>query len=97
MKVAVERELTKRNLSLLRSYSRQRIRRLFCLKRDGRRTSPEPESGQAILIRKIRALNLADILHLRKRSMVLFCALNRTTRLEQFQPAGPFSENSQKQ
>jgi hypothetical protein len=60
------------------------------------RTSPDPESGQAILIRKIRALNLADILHLRKRSMVLFCALSRTTRLEQFQLAGPLSEKSQK-
>jgi hypothetical protein len=49
---------------------------------------PDPESGQAILIRKIRALNLADILHLRKLSMVLFCALNPTTRLEQFQLGG---------
>jgi hypothetical protein len=59
--------------------------------------SPDPESGQAILIRKIRALNLADILHLRKLSMMLFCALNRTTRLEQFQLAGPLPEKSQKQ
>jgi len=58
---------------------------------------PDPESGQAILIRKIRALNLADILHLRKLSMVLFCALNPTTRLEQFQLVGPLSEKSQKQ
>src|SRR2546428_12043207 len=45
--------------------------------------------GQAILIRKIRVLNLADILHVRKLSMMLFCALNRTTRLEQFQLADP--------
>jgi hypothetical protein len=65
------------------------------LKRHWRRTSPDPESGQAILIRKIRVLNLADILHLRKLSMMLFSALNRTTRLEQFQLAGPLLEKYQ--
>jgi hypothetical protein len=70
---------------------------MFRLKANNRRTSLDPESGQAILIRKIRALNLADILHLRKLSMVLFCALNPTTRLEQFQLVGPLSEKSQKQ
>jgi len=59
------------------------------------RTSPDPESGQAILIRKIRVLNLADILHVRKLSMMLFSALNRTTRLEQFQLAGPLLEKYQ--
>jgi hypothetical protein len=57
--------------------------------------SPDPESGQAILIRKIRVLNLADISHVRKLSMMLFSALNRTTRLEQFQLAGRLLEKYQ--
>jgi hypothetical protein len=40
-------------------------------------------------------LNHADILHLEKHSTLLFRALNRKTRLEQFQLAGPVFGNSQ--
>jgi hypothetical protein len=68
---------------------------MFRLKPNKHRMKPDPESGQAVLIRKIRALNLADILHLGKLSMVLFCALNPMTRLEQFQLGGTLLEKSQ--
>jgi hypothetical protein len=57
---------------------------------------PDTESGQAILIRKIRALNYADNLHRAKRLTVLLCALKRETGWNQFQLAGPLSEKSQK-
>jgi hypothetical protein len=52
--------------------------------------------GRRFLIRESRALNHALILRLGKRLTVLFCALNRETRLDQFQLAGPLSEKSQK-
>jgi hypothetical protein len=43
------------------------------------RTSPDPESGRAILICEISALILADNLQLEKRSTSGSCALNRET------------------
>jgi hypothetical protein len=52
--------------------------------------------GRRFLICEIRALNHADILRLEKRSTVLFCALKRETRLDQFQLARAFPEKSQK-
>jgi hypothetical protein len=94
-KLAVGRELTKSNL--LSALGKEKIRGLFCFNHDKGRSCLDLESEQAILIRKIRALNLADILHLRKLSMVPLCALNRTTRLEQFQLTGPLLKKSQKQ
>jgi hypothetical protein len=61
------------------------------------RTSPDPESAQAILICEIFALILADNLQLGKRSTNGFCAPKRKTRLVQFRLAEPLSEKSQKQ
>ena len=54
--------------------------RLFLFILFRRRSSPDLESGQAILICEIFALNHADILHLEKRLTVMFCALKRETR-----------------
>jgi hypothetical protein len=51
--------------------------------------------GRRFLICEIRALNHADILRLEKRSTVLFCALKRETRLDQFQLARALSEKYQ--
>ena len=61
------------------------------------RISPDPESGQAILISKIFTLDHADNLQLGKRSTVLISAVERRTRPEQFQLAESLSEKSQKQ
>jgi hypothetical protein len=66
------------------------------LKLDRRRTSPDQQSGQAILIYEILTLNHADNLQLGKRSTSRFCALKRKARMEQLQLAGPSSEKSQK-
>lgn len=70
---------------------------LFRYEPDEHRTSHDPESRETILIRKIRALNLADILHLRKRTTVLLHALNQETRLYSFHLAGPLSKKTQTQ
>ncbi len=40
-------------------------------------------------------LNHADISHFEKRSTVLFCVLNRKTRVIELQMVGPLSEKSQ--
>jgi hypothetical protein len=59
--------------------------------------SPDPESGQSILISKIFTLDHADNLQLGKRSTVLISAVERRTRPEQLQLAESLSEKSQKQ
>jgi hypothetical protein len=59
-------------------------------------TSPDPESGQAISNCEIFALILADNLHSGNQWSVLFSALNRKTRLDQFQLARDPSGKSQK-
>jgi hypothetical protein len=62
-------------------------RRLFRLDLDKPKTSPDPESGQAISNCEMFTLILADNLHLGNQQSVLFCALNRKTRADQFQLA----------
>jgi hypothetical protein len=96
-KVATRRELTKGNLFSARLFGQYEIRRLFVLEPDGRRTSPDQKSGEAILICEIFTLDLAHNSRPGKRSTVLFCALNRKTRPLHFQLAGPLSRKSQKQ
>jgi hypothetical protein len=54
---------------------------------DKPKTSPDPESGQAISNCEMFTLILADNLHLGNQQSVLFCALNRKTRADQFQLA----------
>src|SRR5713226_4401761 len=61
------------------------------------RTSPDPESGQAIPIRKIFTLDHADNLQLGKPSTIPFRGLKRKARLEQIQLAIHLSIKSQKQ
>jgi hypothetical protein len=63
---------------------------------DGRRISPDLESGEAILICEILALILAHNLQLEKCYTGPFSAPNRKTRPDQLQLAGPPSEKSQK-
>jgi hypothetical protein len=58
--------------------------------------NPDLESGLAILICEIFTLILADNLHLGNQWSVLFSALNRKTRLDQFQLARRHSGKSQK-
>src|SRR5229473_4504140 len=61
------------------------------------RTSPDPESGQAIRIREIFTLDHADNLQLGKPSTIPFRGLKRKARLEQIQLAIHLSIKSQKQ
>jgi hypothetical protein len=61
------------------------------------RTSPDPESGQAILICEFFTLDHAPTLQLGKSSTVPFSALNNQTHLDQVHLARLPSEKSQKQ
>jgi hypothetical protein len=59
--------------------------------------SPDPESGQAILICEFFTLDHAPTLQLGKTSNVPFSALNNQTHPDQFQLARPLSKKSEKQ
>jgi hypothetical protein len=61
------------------------------------RTSPDPESGQAILICEFFTLDHAPTLQLGKSSTVPFSTLNNQTHLDQVHLARLPSEKSQKQ
>src|SRR6266567_7505498 len=91
------RELRKGNPSSKSSGRGRKIRRPFYFKPDKRRTSLDPESGQAILDREIFTLIYAFNLRLEKWSTLLFRALKRETRPVQLQLARPPSGKSQKQ